>query len=109
MERYYSANEYYKKRFGRKMFRLAVDCGFTCPNRDGTKGIGGCSFCSGEGSGDFAARGADVAAALQCARERISEKTAIYATFRHLRTHMLRSPACGSCLPQQWRWILFRH
>lgn len=78
MERYYSANEYYKKRFGRKMFRLAVDCGFTCPNRDGTKGIGGCSFCSGEGSGDFAARGADVAAALQCARERISEKTAHY-------------------------------
>lgn len=78
MERYYSANEYYKNRFDRKMFRLAVDCGFTCPNRDGTKGIGGCSFCSGEGSGDFAARGADVAAALQCARERISEKTAHY-------------------------------
>lgn len=44
-----------KQRFGQKVYKLALDGGFTCPNRDGTKGYGGCIFCSGSGSGDFAA------------------------------------------------------
>ena len=45
---------YLKKRFGHKMAKLALDGGFTCPNRDGTCGYGGCSFCSERGSGDQA-------------------------------------------------------
>ena len=49
-----SANEYYRRRFGCKVYKLALDGGMTCPNRDGTKGYGGCIFCSGAGSGDFA-------------------------------------------------------
>ena len=43
-----------KRRFGRKIVKLSIDGGFTCPNRDGTKGTGGCLFCSGSGSGDMA-------------------------------------------------------
>lgn len=43
-----------KNRFGFKVIKLSLDAGFTCPNRDGTKGTGGCIFCSSEGSGDFA-------------------------------------------------------
>lgn len=43
-----------KKRFGCKVIKLSLDAGFTCPNRDGSKGVGGCIFCSAEGSGDFA-------------------------------------------------------
>lgn len=43
-----------KAEFGRKMVKLALDGGFTCPNRDGTKGTGGCAFCSAAGSGDNA-------------------------------------------------------
>ena len=43
-----------KKRFGCKVIKLSLDAGFTCPNRDGTKGYGGCIFCSEDGSGDFA-------------------------------------------------------
>ena len=43
-----------KRHFGRKMVKLSVDGGFTCPNRDGSKGTGGCLFCSGSGSGDMA-------------------------------------------------------
>lgn len=43
-----------KKRFGCKVIKLALDGGFTCPNRDGSKGFGGCLFCSESGSGDMA-------------------------------------------------------
>lgn len=43
-----------KERFGGKVYRLALSTGCTCPNRDGTKGTGGCIFCSEGGSGDFA-------------------------------------------------------
>ena len=53
---FYSADEYLKETFGKKMFRLSLDAGTTCPNRDGTKGYGGCAFCSASGSGDFAAQ-----------------------------------------------------
>lgn len=53
--RYYNTiGNYLKERFGCKVIKLSLDAGFTCPNRDGTKGIGGCIFCSAEGSGDFA-------------------------------------------------------
>lgn len=43
-----------REKFGCKVYKLALDGGFTCPNRDGTLGYGGCTFCSGSGSGDFA-------------------------------------------------------
>lgn len=50
---YFSINHDLKARFGGKIIKLSLDAGFTCPNRDGTKGIGGCSFCSPEGSGEL--------------------------------------------------------
>lgn len=50
---YYSLNAYFKHTFGEKCYKISLDGGFTCPNRDGTLGIGGCIFCSGAGSGDF--------------------------------------------------------
>ncbi|MEL7655606.1 MAG: TIGR01212 family radical SAM protein [Bacillota bacterium] len=49
-----SIGNYLKEQFGCKVIKLSLDAGFTCPNRDGTKGTGGCIFCSSEGSGDFA-------------------------------------------------------
>ena len=52
-KRFYSYNQYLRDTFGEKTFKIALDGGFTCPNRDGTKGIGGCSFCTPMGSGDF--------------------------------------------------------
>lgn len=48
-------SDFYRERFGCKVYKLALDAGCTCPNRDGTKGYGGCIFCSQTGSGDFAA------------------------------------------------------
>lgn len=53
-KRYLSQNEYLRKRFGGKVMKVSLNGGFTCPNRDGTKGVGGCIYCSESGSGDFA-------------------------------------------------------
>lgn len=51
---YYSLNRYLNDTFGEKVYKIALDGGFTCPNRDGRIGTGGCIFCSGSGSGEFA-------------------------------------------------------
>ena len=47
-------NEYYRETFGCKVYKLSLDAGLTCPNRDGTLGTGGCIFCSAYGGGEFA-------------------------------------------------------
>lgn len=57
-----------KREFGHKIIKLSIDGGFTCPNRDGTKGIGGCLFCSDSGSGDMASSALPDAAAADDAR-----------------------------------------
>lgn len=54
-KRYYSLDHYLKQTYGRKMYKISLDAGMTCPNRDGTQGSRGCIFCSMGGSGDFAA------------------------------------------------------
>lgn len=54
--KYYSLNQYLQDTYGEKLYKLSIDAGFTCPNRDGTLGTGGCIFCSAGGSGDFAQR-----------------------------------------------------
>lgn len=51
---YQSLNAYLKKKYGEKIYKIALDGGFTCPNRDGTCGTRGCIFCSAGGSGEFA-------------------------------------------------------
>lgn len=51
--RYNKLNKYYKEKFGEKTLKICVDGGFTCPNRDGTCGTGGCIFCSEKGSGEL--------------------------------------------------------
>ncbi len=50
---YYSLSKFLVQTYGRKIYKIAIDAGFTCPNRDGTVGTRGCIFCSGYGSGDF--------------------------------------------------------
>lgn len=51
-ERYNHLNTYFKNKFGERTLKICIDGGFTCPNRDGKKGYGGCIFCSERGSGD---------------------------------------------------------
>ena len=56
MKPYYSLDAYLKNTYGEKLYKIAIDAGFTCPNRDGTLGTGGCIFCSAGGSGDYAVK-----------------------------------------------------
>ena len=53
-KRYHTYNYYLKHRFGQKVFKVPLNVDLGCPNRDGTKGVGGCIFCSAKMSGDFA-------------------------------------------------------
>ena len=53
-KRYYTYDYYLRKVFGAKCAKIPLDAGFTCPNIDGKCGVGGCIYCSGRGSGDFA-------------------------------------------------------
>ena len=46
-KQYYSLDKFYKEKFGTKVFKVSLDAGFTCPNKDGSKNIGGCIFCNG--------------------------------------------------------------
>ena len=71
---YKTANEHYKEKFGCKVYKLSLDGGFTCPNRDGNISTKGCIFCSTLGSGDFAERGAAITAQLEQAKKRVAAK-----------------------------------
>jgi len=53
-KRYHTLDYFYKQKFGKKISKVSLNAGFTCPNKDGTKGFGGCIYCSKLGSGDFA-------------------------------------------------------
>lgn len=70
-----TANELYKQRFGCKVYKLSLDGGFTCPNRDGAVGTGGCIFCSPSGGGEFAAGSCgDISRQLEQAKGRVAAK-----------------------------------
>ena len=71
---YLSFNDAMSTRFGTKVYRLSLQSGCTCPNRDGTIGIGGCTFCSEGGSGDFAAPFMPINEQIEAARKRVDAK-----------------------------------
>ena len=72
--RYYSLNEYLKETFGDKVYKLALDIGCTCPNRDGTLETRGCIFCH-NGSSHFAEIGIDLNTQIENAKNRVKSKT----------------------------------
>ena len=98
-KRYYSLDYYLKQNFGEKLYKIALNGGCTCPNRDGTCGMRGCIFCSEGGSGDFAAEVTlPICEQLKAGKELVSKKysghgyiayfqafTNTYAPVSHLR------------------------
>lgn len=70
----YTLNDHLRKIYGCKVYKLSLEGGTTCPNRDGTLGTGGCIFCRG-GSGDFAECDADINEQLKKAKLRVKNKT----------------------------------
>lgn len=72
---YRTLNQHYRQKFGCKIYKLAIDAGFTCPNRDGTLDTRGCIFCSAYGGGEFAEGAApSIAQQLERAKTRVRSK-----------------------------------
>lgn len=70
-----TSSAYYREKFGCKVYKLSLDGGFTCPNRDGTLGYGGCLFCSPNGGGDFAEKQCpEIRQQLEKAKARVAFK-----------------------------------
>lgn len=121
---YYALDAYLKNTYGHKCYKIALDAHMTCPNRDGTLGRGGCIFCSGGGSGEFAVSAPDIGAQLEAGLALFGDKqigqhyiayfqayTNTYAPLSRLRslyTEALEHPLiCGisiatrpDCLPE---------
>lgn len=91
---YYSLDAWCKNTYGHKLYKIALDAGCTCPNRDGTLGFGGCIFCSEGGSGEFAASGSSLRSQLDDGRRLLSAKWPSKAAFPQKRP----SPARPSFL-----------
>ena len=96
---YKTANNYYKEKYGCKIYKLSLDGGFTCPNRDGSVSKGGCIFCSSLGGGEFAECGTNITEQLERAKSRVEAKnkdgkyiayfqsfTSTYAPYERLKT-----------------------
>lgn len=101
---YRTFQDHCREKFGGKVYKLSIDAGFSCPNRDGTCGVGGCIFC--DGSGAFAGKGESVTQQLEQARLRVQAKnrsgkyiayfqafTNTYAPVEHLRKLYLEAIA----------------
>jgi len=71
---YRTLNDHYQEKFGCKVYKLSIDGGFSCPNRDGRVGTGGCVFCNETGSGDFAVCGRSITQQLQEAKKWVAKK-----------------------------------
>lgn len=73
-KRYNSINYFLKQKFGEKVFKISLDAGFTCPNRDGKISKGGCIFCNERGSGDFTGASKDLVKQFYEGKEIMSKK-----------------------------------
>lgn len=72
---YLSFNKYLKDKFGQKIYKISLDGGFTCPNRDGKTGTRGCIFCSKGGSGDFAeSREMSITKQIESGKKKVEKK-----------------------------------
>ena len=101
---YKTLNQHYHQLYGCKVYKLSVDAGFSCPNRDGTLGTKGCIFCGDAGGGEFAERGCSIRSQLEQAKKRVLAKnkggkfiayfqsfTNTYAPVSHLRQLYLQA------------------
>lgn len=73
-KRYHTLNYFLRNKFADKVFKVSLDAGFTCPNRDGRLSTGGCVFCSPRGSGDFAGSSSNLVQQFEEVKEMMSKK-----------------------------------
>ena len=106
---YRTLSDHCREKFGCKVYKLSIDGGFSCPNRDGTVGTGGCIFCNETGSGDFAAFGGSITAQLQEAKKWVEKKNkdgkymAYFQSFTNTYAppHVLRSRYLEAIAPEE--------
>ena len=99
-------SDHYREKFGCKVYKLSLDGGFTCPNRDGTCGTKGCIFCAGDGSGAFAEKDCgDIRQQLEQQsggwRPRIKTES-ILPISSLLRVPTPRRIICAGSIPRPW-------
>ncbi len=86
-KRYHTLYYHYMTTFGERLYKAAIDAGFTCPNLDGSVGVGGCSFCAG-GSGEFAGNSKEtIAAQLEKEQARIYQKQGKVGLIAYFQVH----------------------
>jgi len=102
---FYSANEYYKKLFGCKVYKIALNLGTTCPTRDGTKDRRGCIFCSNAGSGDFAFSDLERAKSLVSKKIKSGEKKYL-AYFQSFTNTYGKTPEEEKKLVEKYKTVL---
>ena len=104
--RYYALDYYLKQNFGEKLYKISLNGGCSCPNRDGTCGTRGCIFCSEGGSGDFAASSSlSVADQLAYGKDLVAPNTTgttISPIFRHIPIPMHQPVICAGSLPKRF-------
>ena len=99
-KRYHAFDYYLRRRYGGKCAVIALDAGFTCPNIDGTKGVGGCIYCSERGSGDFApAPDLPIEKQYELQKAKISEKWTCVGFIPYLQAHTGTYAACSVLAP----------
>lgn len=87
-KRYYTYDYYLRKTFGGKCLKIPLDIGCTCPNIDGTRGVGGCIYCSSRGSGDFAApHTLSIAEQCEKGRQMLSKKWDVERIIPYFQAH----------------------
>ncbi len=87
-KRYFTYDYYLRRRFGQKVAKIPLDIGLTCPNIDGKCGVGGCIYCSGRGSGDFAESPLlSVSEQYKITREKLSSKWSTAACIAYFQAH----------------------
>ena len=85
---YRNLSSYLRERFGKRLGKICIDAGFSCPNRDGKCGTGGCIYCSGRGSGDFAALPTlSITEQYQITREKLSVKWSTDRCIAYFQAH----------------------
>ena len=104
--RYYALDYYLKQNFGEKLYKISLNGGCSCPNRDGTCGTRGCIFCSEGGSGDFAASSSlSVADQLAYGKDLVRPKYNGHnymPIFRHIPIPMHQPVICAGSLPRRF-------
>lgn len=87
-KRYYTYDYYLRRTFGGKCAKIPIDAGFTCPNIDGSKGTGGCIYCSARGSGDFAESSSlNITEQYMRTREKLSKKWSVERCIPYFQAH----------------------